>query len=157
MQIIFDTNTILLVCLLIITLFGFIGSFHHVKQLHTRIDQMMYTIWRLSKDYHNLEEPIQDIYQHTKQLHEGFDLIEQAFNLVHQEKHMPSPQEAQQIDATVRDLLTIEIMLSSDMKISKRDSVPNVIKETIRTYPDVNEKYIVKKALSVIETFVKES
>jgi hypothetical protein len=68
---------------------------------------------------------------------------------------MPTPQEAQQIESTIRDLLSIEIVLSQDMPLPRRESFNNVILSTIRTYPNIHEEYLIKKATSIFTNFIK--
>lgn len=65
----------------------------------------------------------------------------------------PRPELVEQINATIADLLSIEVGLSKNMNASRRDSVPKIIETLCQTYPEVDKTYLSKKALSIIETY----
>jgi hypothetical protein len=157
MQIIFDTNSILIMIGMIIMLISNIITIHHIRkmfELYTQHSLIMYRIHRL---FDRMYDQSSDIAKETKQLHEGFEILMTDYNSHHQQKHLPDPTQAAQIEATINDLISIEILLSSDMKISRRDSVINIASKTAETYPDIDVTYIVKKTLSVIESFIRNN
>jgi hypothetical protein len=123
------------------------------KQMN-HLSTLMYWIYR---HFDNNNTELNNISEYTRQLHEGFSTLQVAYKKVYGEKHMPDPQEAQQIENSIRDLLAIEIILSQDMKIANRESVNRIIYSTIRTYPNINEEYLTKKTISVITQFIKDN
>lgn len=157
MHITFDLNSILLIISLILHIvFGIISHIRN-RKLMTQMDRICTLSYYIQKDYHQYRSTLLEVNEYAKQLHEGFSTLQVAYKKVYGEKHMPSPQEAQAIESSIRDLLSIEIILSQDMKIASRESVNRIIYSTIKTYPDIDEEYITKKSISVITAFIKEN
>jgi regulator of replication initiation timing len=73
-------------------------------------------------------------------------------NRLHNEKIMPSPNLAEMITATIKEQLSIEFNLSKGQRLPNKDSISKIIMNVQMTYPHVNEEYIVKKCLAMIES-----
>jgi len=149
-----DWNSILFIIGILLCFVCHIITWVKLKRLSQSNERNHYLMYRIHKEFDQYRDTLYEVDEHTKQLHEGFAILQVAYKKVHEEKHMPNPQEAQQIEATIQDLLTIEVLLSRDMSIARRDSVNHIIKSTIQTYPEINTEYIVKKTTSVIQNFI---
>lgn len=68
-------------------------------------------------------------------------------------KVYPTPQIADMIQQTISDYLTIEFTLLKNNRIPNRKAVNEIIQHTCLTYPNINEEYITKKTLAIIEKF----
>jgi hypothetical protein len=130
--------------------------FHkEIHKMRQDLDRFSILLYQLHRNHDTSLDTLHDVDDITKQLHEGFHILEVAYKKVYGEKRMPTPQEAQQIESTIRDLLSIEIVLSQDMPLPRRESFNNVILSTIRTYPNIHEEYLIKKATSIFTNFIK--
>ena len=157
MHITFDFNSIMILIGIIISLIFFFITQYRVRKTQDQLNRMMNVLYQIHRNYDTSHQSLQEIEGYTKQLHEGFSILEVAYKKVYGEKHMPSPQEAQQIESTIRDLLAIEIVLSQDMVVPRRESFNNVILAAIRTYPTINEEYLIKKTTSIFTSFIKDN
>lgn len=157
MHIIFDLNSIMILIGIFTGVIFFLQTQYRIRKLQSQIDRMMNVLYQIHRNYDSSHQSLHEIEEYVKQLHEGFSILQAAYKKVYGEKHMPTPQESEQIESSIRDLLAIEIVLSQDMNVPRRDSVNNVILSTIRTYPNINEEYIIKKATSIITQFIKDS
>ena len=151
----FDLDSILILVEVIIFLIFHIISGVRMNRMRKTMEEFSLLLYQIQRDHNHSHDTLIEIDEYTKQLHEGFVVLEETYKNVHHETHMPTPQEDEQIDTTIRQLLSIEIILSADMTISRRDSVNQIIMNTIRTYPDIDKEYIIKKAASIIQTFIK--
>lgn len=151
----FDLDSILIIVEVILFLVCHIINGIRMNRMKKEIDQFSLLLYQIQRDHIHSHDTLLEINEYTKQLHEGFVILEETYKKVHHEKHMPTPQEDEQIETTINQLLSIEIILSADMTISRRDSVNQIIMNTIRTYPDIDTEYIVKKAASIIQRFIK--
>lgn len=157
MHIIFDFHSIMILIGIIISFVFFFISEYRYKKIQSQLNRTMNVLYQIHRNYDQSHRSLHETEEYVKQLHEGFSILEVAYKKVHGEKRMPTPQEATQIEATIRDLLAIEIILSQDMVVPRRESVNNVIFSTIHTYPEIDEEYIIKKATSVITSFIKDT
>lgn len=157
MHITFDLNSILIIIgILICSIFHIITCIH-IDRMQKYMNHISTLLYQIHRRYDESRDTLFDIHEYTKQLHEGFSILKVAYKKVYGDKHMPTPQESEQIEASIRDLLAIEIILSQDMKIANRESVNRIIYSTIKTYPNISEEYITKKAISVITSFIKDN
>ena len=67
----------------------------------------------------------------------------------------PEPDLVDKITKTVVDLITMEIALSKDMRYPPRESTNMIIESVLKTYPNVDKDYLIKKTLSMIESYAK--
>lgn len=70
-------------------------------------------------------------------------------------KKLPTPDISEMIDKTINEQIAIELMLASDMRAPSKDALKTIVTNTIETYPQINEKYIAKKCLMLVESFTK--
>lgn len=70
-------------------------------------------------------------------------------------KKLPTPDISEMIDKTIKEQIAIELTLASDMRAPSKDALKTIVTNTIETYPQINEKYIAKKCLMLVESFTK--
>lgn len=70
-------------------------------------------------------------------------------------KKLPTPETSSMIEKTIKEQIAIELTLASDMRAPSKDALKTIVTNTIETYPQINEKYITKKCLMLVESFVK--
>lgn len=70
-------------------------------------------------------------------------------------KKLPTPEISSMIEKTIKEQIAIELTLASDMRAPSKDALKTIVTNTIETYPEINEKYITKKCLMLVESFVK--
>ena len=157
MHITFDLNSIFIIIGILCCFVFHLVTWLHIDKMQRQMNHFATLLYRIHQKYDDCRDTLYEVDEYTKQLHEGFSILQAAYKKVYGEKHMPTPQEAEQIESSIRDLLAIEIVLSQDMNVPRRDSVNNVILSTIRTYPNINEEYIIKKSTSIITQFVKDN
>lgn len=69
----------------------------------------------------------------------------------------PDPDLVDKITKTVIDLISMEMILSKDMQYPPRESTNMIVQATLKTYPHVNPDYLIKKTLSIIESYSKSN
>ena len=67
-------------------------------------------------------------------------------------KIYPTPQLADMITTTIKEQVAVETILTKNLRIIDKNTVNIIIENTIKTYPHVDESYIIKKTLSIIES-----
>ena len=157
MHITFDLNSILIMIGILCCFVFHLITWIHIDKMQKQMNHFSTLLYQIHRRYDECRDTLYEVDEYTKQLHEGFSTLQVAYKKVYGEKHMPNPQEAQQIENSIRDLLAIEIILSQDMKIANRESVNRIIYSTIRTYPNINEEYLTKKTISMITQFIKDN
>lgn len=94
-------------------------------------------------------------------LSSGNEAIEKKLDDIIKKKHlltdyrMPTPDESELMRKTILENINMEVLLSKNLKIARKDSTRNIIDNTIETYPDINPEYIVKLCLAMIENFIE--
>lgn len=157
MHITFDSNSIFIIIGILCCFIFHLITWIHVDKIQKQMNHFSTLLYQIYRRYDESRDTLYEVSEYTKQLHEGFSTLQAAYKKVYGEKHMPNPQEAEQIENSIRDLLAIEIILSQDMKIANRESVNRIIYSTIRTYPNINEEYLTKKTISMITQFIKDN
>lgn len=69
----------------------------------------------------------------------------------------PDPDLVDKITKTVIDLISMEMILSKDMQYPSRESTNMIVQATLKTYPHVHPDYLIKKTLSIIESYSKSN
>lgn len=156
MQIIFDTNSLLIIFGILFCFVLHLFIWLPVYKIQKQLREHSFLLYKIRKYFDENYHTTQEIDEYTKQLHEGFTVLQAAYKKVYTEKRMPTPTEAQSIEMTIRDLLSTEIILSQDMRSPNSNSFKNVIMSVIRTYPDIDEEYLIKKTTSLFTQFIKD-
>lgn len=94
-------------------------------------------------------------------LSSGNEAIEKKLNEVINKKHLltdyrlPTPEESEAMRKTILENINMEVLLSKNLKIARKDSTRNVIDNTMSTYPDIDPEYVIKLSLAMIENFLE--
>ena len=67
-------------------------------------------------------------------------------------KIYPTPQLVDMITTTIKEQVAVETILTKNLRIIDKNTVNIIIENTVKTYPHVDESYIIKKTLSIIES-----
>jgi len=70
----------------------------------------------------------------------------------HQQKIYPRPQVANEITATIKEQIQMELIKSRKLKAPRADYLNNIIENVAKTYPDVAIDYIANKCVAIIES-----
>lgn len=170
--------------LLLVVLLTFAKNMRTNRRRDEELSRLMLSIIRktqaLDDDYYTLKEQNQQYANDIKRLQEminSLGVLEQknagsissltsSINNVIQEnkrrseeKIFPTPQLSEMIKTTIGEFLHQEIVLIRDMRfpVSPHDPVvTKITKNTMLTYPHVNEEWIAKKVIEVIQEAVRE-
>lgn len=71
--------------------------------------------------------------------------------------HMPRPNEVKEIESTIQDQLSIEIMKSLDLNAPNEDYIVKIATNVANTYPEIDRDYIGNKTTAYIEAFIKNN
>lgn len=71
------------------------------------------------------------------------------------EYRLPTPEESEAMRKTILENINMEVLLSKNLKIARKDSTRNVIDNTLTTYPDIDPEYVIKLSLAMIENFLE--
>lgn len=106
----------------------------------------------LLHDVSNLDTSIKE---DVTSLSTSIGLFMQDVNKRYSEKIYPTPDLSKMIESTIKEQIAIEVALSKDMALPRKDSVNRIIETVSNTYPHVNVEYITRKCLSIMETAIK--
>ena len=175
---------ILLIVLLVVVL-AYARIMRVNRKRDEELSRLMYSIIRktqtLDDDYYALKEQNQQYANDIKRLQEminSLGVLEQknassissltsSINNVIQEnkrrsetKIYPTPQLSEMIKTTIGEFFHQEVVLIRDMRfpVSPTDPViTKITKNTILTYPHVDEEYITKRCLATIENQIQKA
>ena len=68
-------------------------------------------------------------------------------------KHYPKPDEAKMITATINEQIMIQAVLRSEQQVPIRGALDIITQNTMRTYPDVSEDYLINKCIAVVQDY----
>ena len=128
------------------------------KKLNEQL-QIMHLLFKrngLNNDkLHDISNENSEIKENITSLSTSIDTLLKDLQKSNDKKIFPTPELAKMIDSTIREQIAIETALSHNMKIAKKSSVTNIVTVVTMTYPFVDEEYITKKCLSIIESSIK--
>lgn len=148
---------LLIIVLLISMIVGLIVFFIPMKK---RINELSSALFILLRKQSNQTDSTDDIKRALYTIHENIGSLSTSTNKVINELNtvrdtsiMPTPQLANMIRETINEQITIETLLSHNMKLPNKNSTEYIIENTVKTYPNVNKEYIVKLSMAMIENF----
>jgi predicted regulator of amino acid metabolism with ACT domain len=129
-----------------------------MKKRMNELSNMVFMLLRKHEIYDDKLYEISDELSHTHEsvtsLSSSIDLMIETIKTKNNEKVYPTPSLAEMISSTIKEQISIETSLSHNMRIASKSSVEKIITNVIQTYPHINEEYITKKCLAIIETAV---
>lgn len=157
--ILFPTFLFLLTVLLIVLLVELTKTKKQVNELsrimYTILTNSTYTDTRTSK----IEDGVTQTYAVLESLSSStINLMKEVSNS-RNEKIYPTPQLAEMIGATIQEQIMTEITLRSDMSVPLPGSkaVEDVTNIVCATYPHVNQSYIARRVIAMIENIKRQN
>lgn len=149
---------ILIILLLVITLI--VGVIRLIIPMRERINELSRITFTLLKKDQAQDDSLEGIKKALFTIHENIGSLSTStkrviedFNTVRDQSILPTPQLSNMIKETITEQITIETLLSHDMKLPNKKSTEYIIENTAKTYPHVDQKYIVKLCMAMIENF----
>lgn len=145
------------VFLIAITTILWFRMFLPLRKRIEEIQSFLYTL--LKKDtiqtdsIYSIKKAVSVIHEDIGSLSTSTNRVINELDTVHNESIMPTPQLSNMIKETITEQITIETLLSHNMKIPNKKSTDYIIENVIRTYPNVDKEYIVKLSMAMIENF----
>lgn len=129
-----------------------------VRPLENRLEEQSSVLYSILKKHiiyddklYVMSDDITSVQQNIKSLTSSIGHVIKENQTIRGEKVYPSPQLAELIQATIKEQITIEMLLSNKMRIANKDSVGKIIENVSKTYPNVDVEYLTKKCLAMIE------
>ena len=101
----------------------------------------------------SIKRAVYTIHENIGSLSTSTNKVINELNTVRDRSIMPTPQLANMIRETINEQITIETLLSHNMKLPNKNSTEYIIENTAKTYPNVDKEYIVKLSMAMIENF----
>lgn len=89
-----------------------------------------------------------------EQTEKKLDSVIKTKNLL-KEFRLPTPEESEAMRKTILENINVEVLLSKNLKIARKDSTRNIIDNTLETYPEIEPEYVIKMCLAMIENFLE--
>ena len=125
-----------------------------------RIDQEK-SIDKLIESDTEIKKAMVIINKNIGSLSSGNEAVEKKLDEIIKKKHLlkeyrlPTPEESEAMRKTILENINMEVLLSKNLKIARKDSTRNIIDNTLSTYPDIEPEYIIKLSLAMIENFLE--
>lgn len=124
-----------------------------MKKLMTKFQQLSYNLFMLKDDMNenhlNVTESLETLQSSVTNALE--DMHRQS-----KEKIYPLPQLSNMITETIAEQIQIHSKLNSNRRIVPKEDFEKIIRTVCMTYPNVSEKFITEKTISVIESMSLE-
>lgn len=91
------------------------------------------------------------IQQHVNTLSSGLQIKLQRDAEAARLKRFPKPEEAKQITATIKEQIAIQLVLRSNQNAPSGGALDVITKNTIRTYPEISQDYLIEKCIAVVQ------
>lgn len=177
----FTESTQLLMAIIIITALSLllfftsvllISTHTHIKKIYDKINALSMSLYLINKKLESdnesndnsiieIKKALTIINKNIGSLSSGNEAIEKKLNEVINKKHLlsnyrlPTPEESEEMRKTILENINMEVLLSKNLKIARKDSTRNIIDNTLETYPEIQPEYIVKLSLAMIENFLE--
>lgn len=144
----------------------------HFKRLADKLDSITLSLFFTSKklesdsdmnktSFTEIKKALTIINKNIGSLSSGNEALEKKLDEVIKRKNLlkdyrlPTPEESEAMRKTILENINMEVLLSKNLKIARKDSTRNVIDNTMATYPDIEPEYVIKLSLAMIENFLE--
>lgn len=128
-----------------------------VKNNSSEISRILFTLMKRQKisdeSLNGIKHALVTIHENIGSLSTSTKQLIDDFKTINNEKNLPTPQVVNMIKDTIMEQITIETLLSRDMRVPNKKSTEYIIENTIKTYPHIDQEYLVKLCLAMIENF----
>ena len=158
--------------LLILTSVLFVIILRMKKENNDIISSLTFSVYQLKVNQGNSNDKLFNMDNDYKKaltiinknigsLSSGIDNVEKKLDNVIKTKNLlkefrlPSPEESKAMRETILENINMEVLLSKNLKIARRDSTRSIIDNTLETYSDIEPEYVIKMCLAMIENFLE--
>lgn len=158
--------------LLIFTSVLLISTHTHIKKICDKFDSLSMSLYLINKkiesdnelnntSFTEIKKALTIINKNIGSLSSGNEAVEKKLDEIIKKKNLlkeyrlPTPEESEAMRKTILENINMEVLLSKNLKIARKDSTRNVIDNTLTTYPDIDPEYVVKLSLAMIENFLE--
>jgi len=128
-------------------------KFKDIHTLKIRFNELVSVLYNLDRSQQSLNSDISDIDIRIASLQESFNTLLIRFDKEAKQTHMPTPEEVELIEKTITDLIEIEVSLSKNLTVARKHALEEISENVIKTYPDIDREYIVRKTTAILQTF----
>lgn len=121
--------------------------------LKIRFTDLVSTLYNLDRSQKNSNLDLSNIDIRTASLQESFNTLLNHIDEKEKQTHMPTPDEVALIEKTITDLIEIEVSLSRNLTVARKLALKEISSNVIRTYPDIDHEYILRKTTAILQTF----
>lgn len=148
------TTFIIITFLLLFIILMFI-KINKITSTMNEMTNMMYLILKKQKSIDDVLNDVAISNNNTESelstLSTSIDSMFKEYKQSMNTKIYPTPQLADMITTTIKEQVAVETILTKNLRIIDKNTVNIIIENTTKTYPHVDESYIIKKTLSIIE------
>jgi hypothetical protein len=151
-----STTTLLTIATFIIGILILIIECIKLRTIHIlkiRFTDLVSTLYNLDRSQKNSNLNLLNIDIRTASLQESFNTLLTQFDEKAKQTHMPSPDEVTLIEKTITDLIETEVSLSNNLTVARKHALEEIAANVIRTYPDIDREYILRKTTAILQTF----
>lgn len=121
--------------------------------LKIRFTDLVSTLYNLDRSQKNSNLNLLNIDIRTASLQESFNTLLNHIDEKEKQTHMPTPDEVALIEKTITDLIETEVSLSRNLTVARKLALKEISANVIRTYPDIDQEYILRKTTAILQTF----
>lgn len=146
--------SILFICLIIS-----IALLLYMIRIKRRIDESSRVLFHLLRHNKIYNDRVYDMSNNVELVLENIKTLSKSFNeyLIKEEVKnnkyvMPTPEVARNIQETIKEQIATEIAMIKDVRIIDNSIIHRIAYNVIRSYPDIDREYIVRKCLAIINS-----
>lgn len=131
-----------------------------VRPMKNKMDEQSRVLFSILKKHvinndelHMLKESNSNILMNIKSLSTSIGLVLEEDKKRKSQKIYPTPNLSDMITLTINEQIAVETTLSKDMILPNKKSAQHIIEVVTQTYPHVDEEFLVKKSLALIEVY----
>lgn len=156
MEKLFLTITVIIFVILLLFIILMFVKMSKMASTMNEMTNMMYYILKKQKSIDYVLNEVSVSNNNTElelsTLSTSIDSIFKEYKQSMNTKVYPTPQLADMITTTIKEQVAVETILTKNLRIVDKNTVNIIIENTIKTYPHIDESYIIKKTLSIIES-----
>ena len=125
----------------------------NMVKMENTINELSRMIYSLTKKLKSYDETLDDTRNEIVALTTSIDELVVVKST---KKVYPTPDVSSMIAETIKEHIAIELSLSAGLQLPNKNSTDKIIKNTIATYPNIDEVFITKKCLAMIQNTIRQ-